>query len=284
MTWHPKATRALFRSARYGDAMQSALVRTTFALGLACCLALASCRTENLSGSEAAEVVSCEVVVMGMIHSGHRTSEAYGVERVREMIRAIDPDYVLAEIPPDRLDQAVREFAATGTIEEPRVVRFPEYTDALFPLTREMDFEIVPCAAWTRAMADARSARLRELQTARPEAHAEVQGAWERMERELEEAGLDDNPEGIHTEAYDAITRRGMEPYDRLFNDELGSGGWTAINAAHFALIRAAIEERCGEGGKRFLITFGAGHKYPFLDALAGMEGVVVRNPLEFLR
>ena len=80
---------------------------------------------------------------------------------------------------------------------------------------------------------------------------------------------------GIDTERYDAIVKRGLGPYDRLFNDDLGDGGWTNINAAHWALIEAALDEHRGEG-KRFLVTFGAWHKYWFLERLREREDVVV--------
>ncbi len=59
-----------------------------------------------------------------------------------------------------------------------------------------------------------------------------------------------------------------MEPYDRLFNDELGPGGWTNINQAHRALIAAALDAERGRG-RRVLITFGVWHAYWFKEQLA---------------
>ena len=64
-------------------------------------------------------------------------------------------DAVFCEIPPDRIDQANREYKETGKISEPRVKVFPEYVDVLYPLTKEMEFELFPCAGWTKPMADA---------------------------------------------------------------------------------------------------------------------------------
>ena len=95
-----------------------------------------------------------EVIVLGMIHSGHRTNPRYSIDIVKKIIRSIKPDYILTEIPPDRLPIAQGQFRRAGRITEPRVLVFPEYTDALFPLTRETDFVIVPCAGWTKKMAD----------------------------------------------------------------------------------------------------------------------------------
>ena len=97
-----------------------------------------------------------EVIVMGMIHSGHRTNPNYDLEVVKNLVREIDPDYILAEIPPDRYPTARKEFDELDTIMEPRVRVFPEYVDAIFPLTKELKFEIIPTAGWTKPMNDYR--------------------------------------------------------------------------------------------------------------------------------
>ncbi len=223
-----------------------------------------------------------EVVVMGMIHGGHKTSARYGIDTVKRYIRAIKPDYLLCEIPPDRLDAALSEFRNSGTVTEPRVRRFPEYVDAIFPLTAEMDFVIVPCAGWTREMADDRRAKLKLWETTRPEESGEVDRAEQAAEKGIERRGLGDDPRGIHTDAYDEIVKRGLEPYNRLFNDDLGAGGWDNINAAHYALIEAALDRHKGSG-KRFLITFGSWHKYWFLEKLRKRRDIVLRGPQYYL-
>lgn len=66
-----------------------------------------------------------EVVVLGMLHSGHLDSDRFSLDVVRDLVREIDPDYWLTEIPPNRWDRARAEYEATGTVEEPRVQRFP---------------------------------------------------------------------------------------------------------------------------------------------------------------
>jgi len=97
-----------------------------------------------------------KVIVLGMIHGRHETSERYSTQRVKGIIKAIAPDYVLTEIPPDRLAEAMKGFIETGEVTETRTRVFPEYKDVLFPLSREMDFKIIPTAAWSRGMADFR--------------------------------------------------------------------------------------------------------------------------------
>ena len=104
-----------------------------------------------------------EVILLGMIHSGHKTDPVYNIDYLKKLIREIDPDYILTEIPPDRFDEAVRQFKATGKITESRVKVFPEYVDVVFPLTRELKFEIIPTAGWTKFMNDDRRQKLRKI-------------------------------------------------------------------------------------------------------------------------
>lgn len=249
------------------------------ACGLGAWLSLAGCD----AGSRAvAARPRSEVIVMGMIHDEHRTSETYGIDTVKQIIRRINPDYVLCEIPPDRYPTAVREFRATGKIREPRVSRFPEYTEALFPLTKEMHFEIIPCAAWTKAMSDARNATLERMKTERPEDYRASEEAMDWLAKKLEAEGLADTPRGIHSPRYDELVRVGMDPYDRLFNDVIGPGGWTNINKAHYALVSKALDAHRGEH-KRFLVMFGAWHKYWLLDHLRQRSDITVRPLTDFL-
>ncbi len=223
-----------------------------------------------------------QVVVLGMIHGGHRTSEHYGIETLKDIIRRIKPDYILCEIPPDRMVAAQEEFAATGHITEPRVRVFPEYVDVAFPLQNEMGYTIVPCAGWTKDMAGARRAMLEQWSKTRPEDTREMEAGFARAEERIATQGGEDNPRFIHTNEYDEIVRTGMEPYQRLFGDDLGPGGWDTINASHYVLIEQALEEH-GGNGHRFLITFGAWHKYWILDQLHERDDIEVLDARAFL-
>lgn len=214
-----------------------------------------------------------EVVVLGMIHGGHRTSEVYGLDELEAILREAAPDVVLTEIPPDRLEEAAAQFAEDGSIEESRVARFPEYTDVLFPLQAELGFEIVPCAAWTAEMARARSTALRGFAETRPEDSEAMSAGFASIDERLAQDGDPDDPRVIHTDRYDAIVNEGMAPYDELFNEDLGLGGWTNINDAHWALCAAALDEERGRG-RRVVITFGSWHKAPFRERLARRRDV----------
>ncbi|MFQ5690785.1 MAG: YncE family protein [Gemmatimonadota bacterium] len=225
-----------------------------------------------------------EVVVLGMIHDRFRTSERYSESVLRDLIRAIDPDFVLAEIPPNRFEKAGTQFQATGTITEPRVVRFPEYVDVLFPLTREMEFRIVPTAGWNRYMSDFRAARLDSISRdpAWAREWAEYERAVARSDSAVVAGGEPDDPRWIHTDAYDDALEIELSVYNRLFNEELGPGGWDHINASHYANIAAALDAHRGDG-KRFLITYGAGHKGWFLRRLRQRRDIVLLDVEPFL-
>ena len=225
-----------------------------------------------------------EVVVVGMIHGRHETSESFGLEVVRDLVRAIDPDYWLTEIPPNRWDRAWAEYQATGTVEEPRVRRFPEYMEGLFPLSRELDFEVIPTAGWTQPMSDFRAAYL-DAYSKDPEraaAWAEYQAAARASAEALAAGGAADDPRWIHTDAYDEAYDIRMRTYARLFDISLGPGGWVAINRSHLANIERALDRHRGEGA-RFLLTYGAGHKGPFLRELRKRDDIVLLDVGEFL-
>jgi len=223
------------------------------------------------------------VAVLGMIHGAHLESSRWGLDQVREAIRRIDPDVICAEIPPDRWPKIWRDYSERGVIEDSRVKRFPEYTEVLLPLKLEMGFVVEPCAAWTQEMADERKARLEAL-----EVSTELRSLHERFEQREEEIAarlaeqpiVDDDPLLIHSPLYDERTREELAAYDELLNDYLGAGGWTNINRSHWALVEAAIARH---PGKRILITFGAGHKYWFLDRLRERDDLRLLDLEEYL-
>ena len=198
-------------------------------------------------------------------------------------MREIDPDYWLTEIPPNRWDRAWAEFEATGTVEEPRVRRFPEYMEGLFPLSRELDFEVIPTAGWTEPMSDFRAAYLDAYSRDpdRAEGWAEYRAAADASAEALA-AGAGDDPRWIHTDAYDEAYDIRMRTYARLFDADLGPGGWDAINASHWAYIEAGLDRHRGEG-VRFLLTYGAGHKGPFLRELRKRDDIVLLDVGPFL-
>ena len=91
-----------------------------------------------------------------------------------------------------------------------------------------------------------------------------------------------DNPYFINSAAYDSIQTDAHEPYNRLFNSELGPGGWDNINIAHFRNIARTLDQHRGEG-RRFVITYGAGHKEWFLREMRKRDDIVILEVAPFL-
>ena len=224
-----------------------------------------------------------EVAVLGMIHGRHRASELWGLDDVRETVQRFDPDAVCAEIPPDRMDEAWRDFRDDGVIEEPRVRVFPEYKDLMFALAEEMGFDIVPCAGWTTEMNDLRRTRLRQFQTEPQfvEANADYQRRIaEARARDPWNRGELDDPHIIHSDLYDERIKAEYSIYDEVLNDWIGPGGWTNINEAHMRWVNRAVD---AYKGRRILVTFGGAHKYWILDALRERDDVELLDVRPFL-
>ncbi|MEP1229339.1 MAG: hypothetical protein ABJG88_01545 [Litorimonas sp.] len=257
-------------------------------LSLCLCFSVAcTAQTERPAQTPLAPVIedgkNNRVIMLGLIHSGHLDSETYSLELVEQIIRDINPDYILTEIPPDRLADAAAGFAKTGEVTEDRVKVFPEYREVVFPLTQDMNFKIIPAAGWTRGMADYRRKALRAIRD-NPE-RADDWAAYTTANKQADTAigARNDDPIFIHTDEYDAITKKGLAPYASLFADDLGQGDWERINAAHYSLIDSALDRHIDEGAT-FLITYGAGHKYWFLEQLRRRDDIDLINPVEFIR
>lgn len=244
-------------------------------------LALAACGDIVDKGDQK---LKNEVLVLGTIHSGHLTDSVYNTAYLDKLIRRIEPDYILAEIPPNRFEAAMSGFKKDDSISEPRVLRFPEYVDVVFPLTKEMDFEIIPTAGWTRSMADERSAKLRAIRqdTTRTEDWKAYLEGNRRSDSLYTATGKINDPYFIHTHTYDSIQDIALQPYNTLFNEELGLGGWENINIAHYWHIEKALEKHRYKG-KRFLIIYGAGHKGWFLRELQKRDDIELLEMKPFL-
>lgn len=219
-----------------------------------------------------------QVYVLGTLHGYHRRSERYSLDVLRRALIRAKPDRLLAEIPPDRIAEAYRSFAEEGRVTEPRTAVFPEYVDVAFPLTRTMDFSIIGTAGWTARLARERTAALERIASdpARRKQWAQHLSARRKFASVLN--GRGDDPLFIHTPAYDAIVEEAQTPYQRFFDDDLGAGGWSQINAAHNALINGALDDMSGTGGVA-VITFGTLHKYMILRSLAARQDIVLRDP-----
>ena len=225
-----------------------------------------------------------EVLVLGTIHSGHRTQDIYNIDKLTALIKEINPDIILTEIPPDRFDAAMEGFKRDDSISEPRVIRFPEYTDVVFPLSKTMDFIIIPTAGWTRSMALERQQKLQAISedSIRSEDWKAYSKANRLSDSIMNLTGNRNDPYFIHTNTYDSIYNIGLNEYNKRFNVELGLGGWDNINIAHYWNIEKALETYRHQN-KRVLIIYGAGHKGWFLKELRKRDDIELLELKPFL-
>ena len=238
----------------------------------------------NLTIEYASQKQKNEVLVLGTIHGQHHTDSVYNIQYLEKLIKEIKPDYILAEIPPDRMEAAMEGFKRDDSISEARVMRFPEYVDVVFPLTKTMDFKIIPTAGWTRPMALERRDKLRAISkdSTRTKDWKAYLEANKRSDSIYEATGKVNNPYFIHTNTYDSIQDISLQTYNKLFNVELGLGGWENINIAHYWNIEKALEKYRYKG-KRFLIIYGAGHKGWFLRELHKRDDINLLEMKPFL-
>ncbi|MDY8137305.1 hypothetical protein [Aquimarina sp. 2201CG5-10] len=245
-------------------------------------LSLISCKQPT--ATKTVEKPKNEVLVLGAIHGSHRTDSVYNTDYLEKLIREIKPDFILSEIPPDRFEEAMKGFQKDDSISEPRVMRFPEYVDVVFPLTKEMDFEIIPTAGWTLPMAQERSQKLRAISkdSSRAKDWKAYLEANKRSDSVYKATGKVNDPYFIHTNTYDSIQDISLQIYNKLFNVELGLGGWDNINIAHYWNIEKALEKHRYKG-KRMLIIYGAGHKGWFLRELRKRDDITLLEMKPFL-
>jgi len=210
-----------------------------------------------------------EVAVMGMTHSRHLDSDLWGLPEVEATIRAYAPDVLCTEIAPDRWARIERDLRERDVIEDPRVLRFPEYQDLILRLSQEVGFRIEPCAGWSQEMSDLRARRIAAFEQEERWAEARTEYAT-RLDSLLARNGPargdpNDDPRFIHSDAYDERQKAELSLYDAYQNDMIGPGGWTNINVEHYRNVDLAIRSHRGE---RMLVTFGGGHKYWLLEQL----------------
>lgn len=218
------------------------------------------------------------VAVVGALHGQHRNSEDYSLDVLRQAIVRFDPDIVMVELPPERFAIASANFDQFGEVRESRADDFPELTDVVFPLRKQLGFKMIPVAAWTAEIAAERRAVEKRLATdpARAEDWSEYQAVIQQYGKAV--AGRSGDPAFIHSGTYDAAVKDRQETYERLFGDDLGAGGWRAINAAHLANINNALDAVAGQE-KRVLVLFGAAHKYKIVEGLQAREDVFLADP-----
>ncbi len=237
-----------------------------------------------------ADNIDFELTIFGAIHGGHRSNEHYSLPILATAIRKFKPDIIFIEIPPSSLAQAQSSFDQFGEVRERRSRAFPELTDVIFPLKKELGFELAATAAWSRQLAENRAAVLKRIENdparqSQWQEHIAARNILFTIQRQNR-----NDPLYIHTDRYDSEVKAAQTPYERYFDADIGAGGWGPINAAHISLMSDALNRLKSEKKPavtpptRVLIVFGAWHKYKIIEALKKRNDVALIDAKQFFQ
>lgn len=225
-----------------------------------------------------------KVYIMGTVHKKHLTETSYSLEVIKKVIKAIDPDVIMVELPPQEHEKSFQSYI-TETAIIGRVKAFPEIYGAVYPLKKEgMSFEIIGVSAWSAQMASTRSRLKRELKNdpVWKDRFKQLKEAADKREAIFQLHGKYD-PTYIHTDEYDEANKIYTSVNNDLFNDTLGAGGWENINTAHFSLMNAYLQEHSDKEVK-ILIMFGAAHKGWLKNKLERTPRIQLINISDYFR
>lgn len=247
-------------------------------------LALAFAAGCKVLAGRPARFVANEVVVVGSLGPRHLQQPAggYDLARLERLLRDLDPHRVLCEVPPDRYDRTWREFVLTGEAPDERLEALPEVTEVLYPLALEGRVRLVPCSAWTPEVAARRAELIEQWKDTRPADTREVQRARDLARERIAVEGLERDPLLVNTGHYDEIVAEAMAPYERLFDRDLGIGGWRESSRAQYSLIARALDTCSGEG-QRVVILLDAWRKYRLLELLTERSDIELLTVAEAL-
>jgi len=197
-------------------------------------------------------------------------SELWGLEELRDTIRKIDPDVVCVELADDNLAAALGTWSDDKTVDDKRVLRFPEYVQVLLPLMDEMQFVVEPAAQWHEILDAMRRGKVADFNTqeryAKQRADYEVAKAWADDWLKAQPHGISDDPFYIHSAEFDLHAKVRSGAYDFFLNAVIGRPmGWTYVHDEHYEKIMDAVRKH---PGKKVLVTFGVNHIYWFHELL----------------
>lgn len=196
-----------------------------------------------------------EVIFVGTLHRRHLVDDAYSMQTLDRLVRAAEPEVLVAEVPPARLEKVRR--AVLGERPDPWLESFPELAAVVFPLAEELGVPVVPGSGWTRQATDDWQA----YWAAHPQgpegelwrrAHARV------TERLAEEGSA---PEWIHAPLYRELTAWDATALSTHAGRSLGAADPLLLYRRHARLLREALRRH---RGKRVVVVFDARVRWYF--------------------
>jgi len=207
------------------------------------------------------------MTVFGAIHSGHRRSDQYSLDVLKKAVRNFKPDTIFIEIPPSSLEQAKSSFEQFGEVRERRTRAFPELTDVVFPLQKELGYDLIATAGWSRQLANDRAAILKRIENdpkrqTQWNEHIAARNNLFKVQRQNQ-----NDPLYIHTDQYDSEVKVAQTPYETYFDKDIGAGGWGPINDAHIALMIQGLDKIKAQSGDKGEVSSDKPHHITLVDA-----------------
>lgn len=210
-----------------------------------------------------------ELVFLGTLHRTHLHDEDYPMRLLDRLLRAAEPEVIVAEIPPARLERVRRAVAEEA--DDPWLDSFPELSSVVLPVAEELGVPLVAGSGWTRQVTDDWQA----YWAAHPD--GPEGDLWERaharITARMAEEGAD--PEWIHSPLYRELTAWHATALSTHAGRELGAADPLLHYRAHAARLREVIEAHRGE---RIVVVFDARVRWYFERELRQMGDVVVHD------
>ncbi|MFP4344946.1 MAG: hypothetical protein ACLFU8_09655 [Anaerolineales bacterium] len=201
-----------------------------------------------------------EVSVLGVLHNLHASlfAESYSLEDLAAILRAVRPQCVLAELPPD--------WEARYTARTLPDFKM-EYREVILPLAEEVGYTVVPVDYASPLYAEAGAHWDEARQTLVP--YGEVKHALLSQFEDAVYTALPQafrSPQALNSPACNDLIRA-LKETEALwfFRQHPEHNVWEQHNRVNYEHILEVVSRREEE---RFLVTFGLYHKYWFEERL----------------
>lgn len=215
-----------------------------------------------------------EVVFIASLHRGHLHHEDYPMSMLEKLVRAVEPEVVIAEIPP--AGRARIEAALAAEQPDPWLESFPELSQVVYPLHRELGFELVAASAWERQVSDDWST----YWAAHPNGpDAELyQNAATHFARVTEDE--DDDPEWLHSPTYRRLAAWTDTALSSHAGDELGAADPIRLGRRHAAAVVRAI---LAHQGRRIAVVWDARKRWILEREVQTLSNVTIHDTRWFI-
>ena len=215
-----------------------------------------------------------EVVFIASLHRAHLRDEEYPMALLEQLVRAAEPEVLIAEIPPAA--RARIEDALANDRSDPWLESFPEIAQVVYPLREELGYEVVAASAWERQVTDDWSRYWGEHPNG-PDAEL-YQNAATHFARVNEDE--ENDPEWLHSPTYRRLAAWADTALSSHAAEELGAADPIRLGRKHAAsLVRAILANQ----GRRIVVLWDARKRWVLEREVRTLSNVVVHDTRWFI-